>query len=163
MIANWMDESLFFRNTNFSITVNYDADNFFQNSWFPDIEEFPNGTRELVWVNQGTIVQQLQCQSLPGGCFIYLGINETYWSAGQYLVAEINGSMYNKFLSWAAQVESIYCSNLRVLYQINGSHPYYNMFSTRNSWSSNPWLSSWDCFDFAFLAMDTLYGTKQCQ
>jgi hypothetical protein len=107
--------------TNFTITINYDANDFFRNSLFPKIVQ-QNGQTELVWINQGAN-------------FIYLGINESYWVAGQIVVSTITGTMYNDFISgWNSQV--------------NNTYQFYNMFSVLYSYSSDAWLPSWDCWDF---------------
>jgi len=120
----------FNRNLNFSITINYDADDFFRNSMFPEIDEYPNGTRDLVWVNQGAN-------------FIYLGINWTYWIAGEWPVTTINGTTYNRYIAeWNSQ--------------INKTHPYYNMFSILKQWESDSWNPSWDCFDFVWASFTAL-------
>jgi len=120
------------KNTNFSITINYDADDFFRNSMFPEIIQLPNGTRDLVWVNQGAN-------------FVYLGINWTYWISGELPVTTINGTIYNEFMcQWNSQ--------------INKTHPFYNMFSILKEWGSLAWEPSWDCFDFVWAAFAALNG-----
>jgi len=118
--------------TNFSITVNYDADDFFRASLFPEIKQYDNGTKYLVWDNLGAN-------------FIYLGINWTYWDAGTYVVAEISGDLYNTFLStWNAN--------------LNQSQPYYNMFGIMEKFGGKSYVKSWDCFDFAWNAFNFLYA-----
>jgi len=113
-----------FRNhrTNFSITINYDADDFFRNSLFPEVVKYDNGTRDLVWVNQG-------------GSFIYLDINYTYWEAGIYETTVVNGTLYNMYISDFNSA-------------INATYPFYNLFSVLEHFGATPWLPSWDCFDF---------------
>jgi len=114
-----------------SITINYDADDFFRNSLFPQIIHHDNGTRELKWINQGA-------------SFIYEGINETYWTAAQELVGVISGDLYNKYIvSWNSQ--------------INETNPFYNMFSVTSRFGATPWLPSWDCFDFIWASFDILH------
>jgi len=113
----------------YNITINYDAFNFMRSSVFP-IVNTNNGT--LTWEN-------------GGATFVYAGINETYWNTAQYVVTTINGSQYWDFLS-------IYNA------KINSSRPYYNMVSVVDTYGSPPYVSSWDCFDFAFDAFNYLYG-----
>jgi len=136
--GNWLGDlnlyhgalGFFNQNSNYSITLNYDAYDFFRNSLFPKIAVYSNGTRDLVWDN-------------GGASFIYMGINETYWEE-QYKVASVNGTVFNAYLS---EFNS----------QINGTYPYYNMFSTLYQYGANPWLSSWDCFDFVWSSFDFLH------
>jgi len=115
-------------NQQYNITINYDAFNFMRSSVFPVVN--PNGT--LTWEN-------------GGASFVYAGINETYWTSAQYVVTTINGSQYWDFLS-------LYNAN------INESYPYYNMVSVVDSFGSPPYVSSWDCFDYAFDAFNYLGG-----
>jgi len=117
--------------TNESITINYDADDFFRNSLFPQIIHNTNGTRELKWINQG-------------GNFIYQDINETYWTAAQEVVATISGDLYNNYIvSWNSR--------------INETNPFYNMFSVTSKFGATPWLPSWDCFDFIWASFQVLH------
>lgn len=118
--------------TGVSYTLNYDANDFFRNSLFPLIVEYPNGTRDLVWDN-------------GGASFIYEGIDSLYWYAGQYRVANINGSAFNKYITqW--------------LPTVNGSQPYYDMFSVVDAATGKFWITSYDCFDFVWQSFRILYG-----
>jgi len=112
-------------------TINYDADNFFRSSLFPEISTSSNGSRQLNWINQG-------------GNFIYQGINSTYWIAGIYTVAVIDGTLFNNFLS---EFNS----------KINGTYPFYNMLSIIDQFGDKPWVPSWDCFDFVWFSFQYLY------
>lgn len=116
--------------TGLEITINYDAFNLFKSSVFPDIVTYPNGTTDLVWLD-------------GGASFIYYGINETYWTAGQFLITTINGTQFNMFLS-------DYNS------QVNITHPYYNAMAITDGYGEKPWIPSWDCFDFVWEAMGYL-------
>jgi len=119
--------------TGYEITINYDAFDLFRSSLFPKIIVFPNGTRELSWVNEG-------------GAFIYLGINETYWTAGQYAVSVINGDLFNDYI-------------VNYISSVNASYPYYNMFAVLDQFGVKPYLPSWDCFDFVWASMAYLYAS----
>jgi len=117
--------------TNFSITVNYDAFDFFRASLFPFVDQYANGTKYLVWENQGAN-------------FIYMGINWTYWE-GTYVVGMVSGDQYNSFLStWNANV--------------NSTQPYYNMFGIMEKFGGKVYVKSWDCFDFAWSAFNWFYA-----
>jgi len=131
--VNLYHSAIAFQNnrTGNEITINYDADNFFRSSLFPEVLEYANGTRDLNWINQG-------------GNFIYQGINSTYWTAGTYMVTTINGSLFNRFLS---EFNS----------GINASNPFYNMLSVVQEFGVEPWVSSWDCFDFVWASLGFLH------
>jgi len=115
--------------TGFSVTVNYDADDIFRSCLFPEIVTLANGTRDLVWINEGSN-------------FVYLGINETYWTQYHH-VGTINGTGYNAFFSGYNA-------------QVNLSHPYYAQFTVQDHWNGTVYLPSFDCFDFAWEAMQHL-------
>jgi len=118
-------------NTNFSITINYDALNIFRATFFPEIITFDNGTRDLEWLNQGA-------------AFIYLGINEQYWETSRTIISVINGSLYNDFMS---QFNA----------HVNDTQPYYNMFGIAAERFGKIFLPSWDCFDYVWGGIDWLY------
>jgi hypothetical protein len=118
-------------NQNTAITINYDAINFFHSSVFPYVYTLPNGTRYLEWQN-------------GGANFIYLGINETYWTKTNEVVAITTGDVYNKFINtWNAQ--------------INATQPYYDMFSILDHYEGTLYVDGWDCFDFAVNSLQVLY------
>jgi len=118
--------------TNFNITINYDAFDFFRSSLFPYIVTYPNGTKDLKWVN-------------GGGSFIYMNINESYWISDQYKLGTMNGTVYNNFISqWNSQV--------------NSSHPYYSMLSVTSGPNGTTYLPTYDCFDFSWQSFQALYS-----
>jgi len=118
------------RNTSYSITMNYDADDFFRASLFPEIVTSANGTKSLKWENEGA-------------CFIYLGVNRTYWTSYYPLIHHLPGSLFNRFL-------------FEVIPQINTTWEYYNMFSIMDHWGGTVYLHSWDCFDFVVTSLRQL-------
>jgi len=119
------------KNTNFSITLNYDADDIFRASFFPYIVSYPNGTKDLNWVN-------------GGAAFIYMDINTTYWISGTYKVTTIPGNMYNDFISqWNAKV--------------NVTEAFYDMFAVMDKWGGTCFVESWDCFDYVWESFQVLY------
>jgi len=122
-----------FRNlrTGNEITINYDAFDFIRSSVFPVVVNYPNGTQDLDWIN-------------GGASFVYQGINETYWTTAQYVVSVINGTLFNNYLS-------------KFNSQINGTYPYYNMFSIVEEFGAKPYIGSWDCFDFVWSSFNFLY------
>jgi len=123
-----------FRNlhTNFSITINYDANDLMHSSLFPFIVQEADGSKQLQWDN-------------GGGNFIYYGINVTYWDEYMDVVGVMSGDSYNQFIAgWNAQV--------------NASKPYYNMFSIRHAWNGTEWVPGWTCFDFVEEAFNQLYA-----
>jgi len=119
------------RRTNFSITINYDADDFFHASLFPIIVTYPNGTKDLLWRNKG-------------GDFIYLGINDTFWNQGDYLISVVGGTVYNDFISGYNA-------------QLNDSHQFYNMFTIMDHWDGQVFFQGWDCFEFCWDAFRNLH------
>jgi len=124
------------KNTNFSITINYDANDIFRASFFPEIVTYPNGSKDLLWDNGGAV-------------FIYLSINDSYWISGNDKVAIINGELYNRFISkWNSVV--------------NETFPYYEICSVTSHLKGDYYLKSWDCFDYVWEAFQVVYdwGTE---
>jgi hypothetical protein len=112
------------KRTNFTVTINYDAFDFVRASLFPLIVYHENGTRSVIWEN-------------GGASYIYMGINDTYWTTSVDKITTIDGSVYNSFLSdWNAVA--------------NATHPYYNLFAIREAWNDISWVPSWTCFDFVW-------------
>jgi len=114
-----------------SYTLNYDANDFFRNSLFPTIATDANGTIDLIWDN-------------GGAAFIYQGINITYWEGGRHLITNINGSLFNNFISnWSPNV--------------NLTHAYYDMFGIVDLVANVVVLPSYDCFDFVWATLTFFY------
>jgi len=106
-----------------SFTFNYDADDFFRSNLFPEVKQYPNGTRYLQWDNDGAV-------------FIYNGVWDEYWSEGITKVATFNGTVYNDLMkNWIATT--------------NATHRFYNMLSIKKPSGEN-FVDGWDCFDFCW-------------
>jgi len=118
-------------NTGFNITINYDADDFLRNNLFPFVTKLDNGTKVLEFVN-------------GGANFIYMGINLTYWTQERTVIGEIDGTMYNTFMS-----------NFNA--NTNASHPYYNLVQVTSNFSGKPFLPAYTCFDFVWESFTNLY------
>jgi len=115
--------------TGYEITINYDAFDLLASSLFPAVNTSGNG--QLTFINSR-------------GTFIYLGINESYWYANQYLLGTISGTLFNNYLS---EYNS----------QINTTLPYYNLFGVKDQFADKAYLSSWDCFDFVWASLNYFY------
>jgi len=117
-------------NQNFSITLNYDADDILHAALFPDIVQNSDGQTDLKWDN-------------GGANFIYMGINDTYWDVYNEVVAIVDGTTYNEFISgWNANV--------------NQTDLYYEMFGVLNHWGGAVYITGWTCFDYVFAAFQVL-------
>ncbi len=80
---------------------------------------------------------------------IYMGINSTYWSSRQQVVATITGDMHNKFID-------------QFLSTANATFTNYNMLNVFYDWNNNPaqrkeWMHGFTCADFDWVAFDVLY------
>jgi len=132
-VVNLYHGAIGFNNTRTgeAYTLNYDAFNFFKSSMFPNITMYDNGSRSLTWIN-------------GGASFVYAGINMTWWFASHDIVATINGTMFNNYLSMFNA-------------EINATYPYYNMVSILSEFGAKPYVPSWDCFDFVWASFNWVY------
>jgi hypothetical protein len=97
-----------------TITINYDADDIMRAALFPEIVTLNNGTKDLLWENQG-MDQFVLVLTVVGSNFVYMGINETYWNVYNEVVGAISGDGYNNFMSqWNADV--------------NNTQPFYSIY-----------------------------------
>jgi len=117
------------RNSGMMITLNYDAVPSFTQALIPNIITYSNGTKDLQWSNQGSV-------------FIYNGVNETYWNANIELVANINGTVFNQYMTWLAKYNSTY--------------PYYDLWAVYTEWPGKNLWANQECFTFVWESMDFL-------
>jgi len=117
-------------NSNFSISVNFDAYPTFEGAVFPVIQFGPDGNPDLIWSSLGKV-------------FIYSGINMTFWSFGTKMVGSINGSVYNQYLKWVALYNDTETDS-----------KFYDVFSIYTHFPMRPWDTKWmnphECFSFAW-------------
>jgi hypothetical protein len=140
--------SLYCRRTNYSININYDADDFFSSSLFPEVVNYGNGTKDLKWLNQGMhCCSLIAFQHFEGAVYVYEGIYEPYWCTLRLVIGEINGSIYNTYIT-------------EHLSKANQTYPFYNLFSVQERWGAQPWLNSWTCFDFVWSVLDILHSNS---
>eukprot|EP01127_Copromyxa_protea_P010977 TRINITY_DN2730_c0_g1_i1.p1 TRINITY_DN2730_c0_g1~~TRINITY_DN2730_c0_g1_i1.p1 ORF type:complete len:309 (-),score=56.45 TRINITY_DN2730_c0_g1_i1:27-953(-) len=110
------------RRANVNLTVSFQANPGFMQSFVPTITKLANGSYDLAWQNGGST-------------YIYTGINTTYWHSLMEPIATMNGTQFNLLLNWLAQA--------------NTTFPNYNPWSVYKSFPSEPYLTGFECFNFA--------------
>ena len=83
-----------------------------------------------MWCNQGAV------------CVVD-GINTTYWTAGDQLVGEIPGTVFNEFMSNVPSLNSTYL--------------YYELWDIFHKWGGHQYLQSMTCADFCWVIFQEIY------